>query len=216
VDELDRCPNEPGPIEGCKDNDPDRDGVVGDADKCPNKPETTNGFEDGDGCPDVVPEKVKQFTGVIQGIEFDRNGEKIRPGSTGTLDNAVLVLKEYPSLRILVSGHTDTDGSREFNVELSQKRANAVKAYLVNKGIDASRIETRGVAFDEPIADNDTKEGKQKNRRIEFKLLEGTGQASSGSAAPSAAPPKPAPAPAAATPAKPAAPAALPAAPAMK
>ncbi|HEX2879757.1 MAG TPA: OmpA family protein, partial [Polyangiaceae bacterium] len=186
VDELDRCPNEPGPVEGCKDNDADRDGVVGDADKCPNKPETSNGFEDGDGCPDVVPERVKQFAGVIQGIEFDRNGERIRPGYTATVDNAVLVMKEFPSLRIMISGHTDTDGTRQYNEELSLRRANTVKAYLVSKGIDSSRIETRGAAFDEPIADNDSKEGKQKNRRIEFKLLEGAG--------PSAAAPAPAPA----------------------
>jgi outer membrane protein OmpA-like peptidoglycan-associated protein len=196
VDELDRCPNEPGPVDGCKDNDPDRDGVVGDADKCPNKPETSNGWEDGDGCPDQLPEKAKQFNGVIQGIEFDRNGERVRPGFTATLDNAALVLKEFPSLRIMISGHTDTDGTREYNLELSQRRANTVKAYLVSKGIDAGRIETRGAAFDEPIADNETKEGKQKNRRIEFKILEGTGSAAPAPATtPAAAPAPAAPAP---------------------
>lgn len=191
IDEMDRCPNEPGPIEGCKDNDPDRDGIVGEADKCPNKPETSNGWEDGDGCPDQLPEKAKQFNGVIQGIEFDRNGERVRPGFTATLDNAALVLKEFPSLRIMISGHTDTDGSRDYNMELSQRRANTVKSYLVSKGIDGGRIETRGAAFDEPIADNETKEGKQKNRRIEFKLLEGPAPS-----APAVAPAAPAPAPA--------------------
>jgi outer membrane protein OmpA-like peptidoglycan-associated protein len=207
VDELDRCPNEPGPIEGCKDNDPDRDGVAGEADKCPNKAETSNGFEDGDGCPDVVPEKVKKFTGVIQGIEFDRNGERIRPGYTATLDNAVLVLKEFPSLRIMIVGHTDTDGTREYNVELSQRRANTVKAYLVSKGVDGGRIETRGAAFDEPIADNETKEGKQKNRRIEFQLLDASGAALPNAAPAGAAAPAPAPAAAKPAPTPPAAPA---------
>lgn len=209
VDELDRCPNDPGPIEGCKDNDPDRDGIVGEADKCPNKPETSNGWEDGDGCPDQLPEKAKQFNGVIQGIEFDRNGERVRPGFTATLDNAALVLKEFPSLRIMISGHTDTDGSRDYNMELSQRRANTVKTYLVSKGIDAGRIETRGAAFDEPIADNETKEGKQKNRRIEFKLLEGAA-----SSAPAAAPAAVPAAKAAPAPAKPVAPAPAPATPA--
>jgi OOP family OmpA-OmpF porin len=173
VDELDKCPDQAGPLEGCPDTDPDRDGIVGDADKCPNQAETVNGFEDGDGCPDVVPEKVRKFTGVIKGIEFDRNGDHIRPGSTATLDNAVLILNEFPSLRIMISGHTDSDGVRDYNIDLSQRRAAAVKDYLVSKGIADSRIETRGAGPDEPIDDNKTKAGKQRNRRIEFKLLEG-------------------------------------------
>jgi OOP family OmpA-OmpF porin len=172
IDELDRCPNDPGPIEGCPDPDSDRDGVLGAADRCPDKPETKNGFEDADGCPDELPERVKQFTGVIKGIEFDRGTEKIRPVSASALDGAASVLAEFNSLRVLITGHTDTDGGRDYNVDLSQRRAESVKAYLVGKGIAEDRIETRGAGPDEPIADNKTAAGKQKNRRIEFKLID--------------------------------------------
>jgi OOP family OmpA-OmpF porin len=172
IDELDRCPREAGPIEGCPDPDADRDGVPVPADRCPDKPETKNGFDDADGCPDEVPEKIKKFTGVIQGIEFDRGKETIRAISASTLDGAASILEEYPNLRVLISGHTDTDGSREFNLDLSRRRAESVKAYFVGKGIDATRIETLGAGPDQPIADNKTAAGKQKNRRIEFKLID--------------------------------------------
>ena len=172
IDELDKCPDVSGPIEGCPDSDADHDGIVGADDKCPTQPETKNGYEDSDGCPDEVPEKVKKFTGVIKGIEFDLGKETIRPGSFGVLDGAAFVLNEYPSLRVMISGYTDDVGSRDKNLELSLKRANSVKAYFVDKKIDAGRIETRGAGPDEPIADNKTAAGRQKNRRIEFKLLE--------------------------------------------
>ena len=76
------------------------------------------------------------------------------------------------SLRIAISGHTDNQADRSKNLELSQQRAESVKAYLVQQGIDASRIETRGAGPDEPIADNKLPAGRQKNRRIEFKLLQ--------------------------------------------
>lgn len=171
-DSKDHCPDVAGlPPDGCPDEDPDKDGIKGKADKCPNEPETANGFEDDDGCPDEVPDSVKRFTGVIEGIQFDTGKATIRPSSRTTLDQATAVLREHPSLRVAISGHTDTDGSRDLNMRLSAERAESVKAYLVIKGIDADRIETRGAGPDEPIADNATPAGKQKNRRIEFKLL---------------------------------------------
>jgi OOP family OmpA-OmpF porin len=201
IDELDKCPDVPGPVGGCPDPDTDHDGIVGDADKCPDKPETRNGFEDDDGCPDVIPEKVRKFTGVIRGIEFDTDTDTIRPISTSTLDNASLVLTDYPSLRVLVTGYTDSDGTREHNLDLSARRAEAVKSYFVSKGVAADRIETRGAGPDEPIAENKTKAGKQKNRRIEFKLLEGP--APTPSAAPASPPPPATPPPTAAPSAEP-------------
>ncbi len=171
-DDQDKCPTQPGiPPDGCPDPDPDKDGIVGEADKCPTQPETVNQYEDADGCPDEIPEKIKKFTGVIEGIEFDVNLATIRAKSKPTLDGAAEVLKEFPKLRVLITGHTDSDGARDHNVTLSKARADSVKKYLVGKGVEESRIETRGAGPDEPRAPNDTKEGKQKNRRIEFKLL---------------------------------------------
>jgi OmpA-OmpF porin, OOP family len=172
-DTRDKCPTVAGvEPDGCPVKDRDGDGIPDHLDKCPDEPETKNGFEDEDGCPDEVPEQVKQFTGVIKGIQFDFGKATIRPDSKPTLDAAVKVLKENPSVRIEISGHTDNVGPRPRNVQLSKERAEAVKEYIVSKGIDASRLETRGAGPDEPIENNATAAGRQKNRRTEFKLLE--------------------------------------------
>ncbi len=170
---ADQCPDVVGiDPDGCPDPDPDRDGIPVPNDKCPDQPETVNGYEDADGCPDEVPESVKQFTGVIKGIQFDFGKSTIRKESFKLLDNASAVLTEHPSLRLEISGHTDSVGTRERNVELSLARAESVKEYLVGKGIDATRLVTRGAGPDEPVADNATKAGQAQNRRIEFKILQ--------------------------------------------
>jgi OOP family OmpA-OmpF porin len=171
-DDFDKCPTEPGPLNGCPDLDPDKDGVNAPDDKCPDKPETRNGFDDEDGCPDEIPEKVRKFTGVIKGIEFDTGKDTIRPVSEGVLNGALIVLQEYPKTRIEISGHTDDVGKPEDNLDLSKRRAESVKNWFVAKGIDAKRIETRGAGPNEPIADNKGPVGRQKNRRIEFKLIQ--------------------------------------------
>jgi outer membrane protein OmpA-like peptidoglycan-associated protein len=173
LDPDDKCPDEPGVApDGCPDLDPDKDGILNPHDKCPNEPETKNGYQDEDGCPDELPEEVKKFTGVMEGIQFDVNRATIRPASFATLDAAAKVLTDYPELRLEISGHTDTDGTHDRNLKLSQERADSVKAYLVKKGVAEERIQTRGAGPDEPIADNKTREGKQQNRRIEFKILQ--------------------------------------------
>lgn len=172
VDPEDKCPDQPGIApDGCPDLDPDKDGVLDPNDKCPTEPETKNGFEDSDGCPDELPEEIKKFSGVIAGINFEFAKANIRADSRPVLDNAVKVLKEFPSVRIEISGHTDNVGTDEVNKKLSQERADSVKAYLVERGVEADRITTRGAGPDEPVADNKTPAGRQKNRRIEFKIL---------------------------------------------
>ena len=183
-EQEDLCPNEPGPIDrrGCPLRDSDGDGFfdpgqgASPEDKCPAKPETRNNYRDDDGCPDEVPSQVAKFTGAIRGINFAIDKDVIRPNSRKTLNAAVKVLKDFPDVRIEISGHTDSDGSREHNIDLSRRRAEAVKTYLVEHGIRESRIETRGAGPDEPIEKNTTKSGKAKNRRIEFKLLTGSMQ----------------------------------------
>ncbi len=170
-DEYDHCPSEPGTVNGCPDLDPDHDGVLAPNDRCPDEPETHNGFDDDDGCPDEVPEKVRKFTGVIQGIEFDTGKDTIRRVSEGVLNAALLVLQEFPQTRIEISGHTDDVGKPEDNLTLSRQRAEAVKKWFVEHGMDEKRIRTRGAGSEQPIADNKGQSGRQKNRRIEFKLL---------------------------------------------
>jgi len=172
LDRDDRCPELVGVApDGCPE-DPDGDGVLGKADQCPDQPETKNGFEDADGCPDELPEAVQSFNGVIAGIEFETGKSSIRSGSQRQLDAAVKVLKQYPSLRVEIVGHSDDRGERRYNVGLSEKRAEAVRTYLLDQGIDATRIEAKGAGPDEPLVPNDTFEGRQKNRRIEFHILE--------------------------------------------
>ena len=170
---CDLCPDEPGvKPDGCPIRDTDGDGILDDKDKCINEPETKNGFEDDDGCPDTIPEAVKKFTGVIEGIYFDQGKATIRAQSKAKLDGAVKVLKDYPSVSMEISGHTSSEGDKDFNQKLSEDRAEAVKQWLVDKGIPADRIKTRGVGPDEPIADNKTAAGRAKNRRIEFKVVQ--------------------------------------------
>jgi outer membrane protein OmpA-like peptidoglycan-associated protein len=171
--EDDKCPDVAGIApDGCPDPDPDHDGIAKAADKCPEEPETKNDFEDTDGCPDEVPEKIKKFSGVIGGIQFDLGKATIRPASFPTLDEAVGTLKEYPALRVRVSGHTDSTGNDNRNLELSKARAQAVADYFVSKGIEASRIETVGEGSSRPIADNATLAGRTQNRRIEFQVIQ--------------------------------------------
>ncbi|WAS90348.1 OmpA family protein [Nannocystis punicea] len=172
LDIVDKCPDDPGvEPDGCPIPDTDGDGILDPDDKCPTQPETRNGYQDEDGCPDEIPTALAKFTGTIKGIYFDLDKATIKPKSRPVLDRAVAVLKEFPSIRIEISGHTDSTGSPEYNKVLSGKRAAAVKDYLVEHGIDTARIESRGAGMDEPVDTNKTAAGRAKNRRIEFTIL---------------------------------------------
>jgi OOP family OmpA-OmpF porin len=174
----DQCPNEPEDFDkkddtdGCPEPDNDNDGILDRADACPDEPETANNFEDEDGCPDTVPVAVQQFTGTIEGIRFKRKSAEIVKSSHKVLDAAVKVLTDYPAVRMEIQGHTDSDGTDEFNLDLSQRRADAVKAYMVSKGIDEARLESKGYGEANPIEDNAKAAGKAKNRRVEFVLIQ--------------------------------------------
>ncbi|MFO0758458.1 MAG: OmpA family protein [Byssovorax sp.] len=183
-DDADECIDQPEVINGYKDEDgcpdvaPDRDkdGIPDNKDKCPDKPENYNGFEDEDGCPDkgvalvqVGDEGIK----ILQRVEFATSSDKITgPKSFQVLDAVVGALKGHPDIFLLeVAGHTDNVGSAADNRALSQKRADAVVAYLVSKGTDAKRLQAKGYGPDKPIADNKSIVGRQKNRRVEFNIL---------------------------------------------
>jgi OOP family OmpA-OmpF porin len=222
ADAQDQCPMEPEDKDGfeddngCPDNDNDGDGIADATDNCPMEPETKNGFEDENGCPDTLPEKLKKFTGTIAGINFQVNSATLLATSNRTLDAAVAVLKEYPDLKLEIEGHTDDQpmkagGKFPDNKALSQARADAVKAYFIQKGVEEARLTSIGYGPDKPMEPFEGLKGQKlnqaraKNRRVEFKLIS--------TLQPSGVTPPPPPAEAPAPPAAPA-PAPPPAAPA--
>jgi outer membrane protein OmpA-like peptidoglycan-associated protein len=120
---------------------------------------------------DFKKEELKVEVGqaiVLEGVEFASNKADLTPASEDTLAKAYNTLNQNPTLEVEIQGHTDNSGSKSLNKKLSLNRANAVKAWLVKKGIDEKRISTKGFGPEKPIAPNTTTEGRQKNRRIEF------------------------------------------------
>lgn len=176
LDVNDKAPNQPEDKDGFEDQDGvpdpdnDHDGIVDAKDKCPDQAETVNGYEDNDGCPDKKPEIAveKGKAIVLEGINFASGSAKLTANSKTILDKVVRTLRENPEIEVEIRGYTDNTGSYEGNVRLSQKRAEAVRDYLIANGIEASRIVAKGYGPANPIADNSTPEGRAKNRRIEF------------------------------------------------
>ncbi|MFO7561337.1 MAG: OmpA family protein [Enhygromyxa sp.] len=123
-----------------------------------------------------IPPEVMAFTGTIRDISFETNSDELQVTSIPTLERATAVLREYPGVRMEIIGHTDDRGNRDHNIDLSRRRAEAVKTYLVKHGIDSDRIITSGAGPDEPIDTNNTKVGRANNRRIEFRVIQPTEQ----------------------------------------
>lgn len=109
---------------------------------------------------------------VLRNIFFDTNKYELRPESKTELERLQSILVDNPQIRMEISGHTDSDGSAELNQKLSENRAKAVVDYLIQNGIDQSRLTYMGYGESQPVASNDTAEGKQENRRTEFKIIE--------------------------------------------
>jgi outer membrane protein OmpA-like peptidoglycan-associated protein len=103
-------------------------------------------------------------------VTFDTNSVVVRPGLYSELDRVARVMNQYPNTLIRVEGHTDSKGSNEYNMDLSNRRANAVRNLLVQRGIAGSRIEVVGFGETMPVASNTTEAGRQKNRRVEIKI----------------------------------------------
>ena len=121
---------------------------------------------------DIDLEKASEgTTAILENIFFDLDKYDLKDKSVTELQKIVRFLKENPGLKVEVSGHTDNSGAETYNLQLSERRARAVYDYLVANGISSDRLQLRGYGAGKPIADNNTEEGKQKNRRIEFKLI---------------------------------------------
>lgn len=162
----DKCPGTPTcckvNADGCE-LDSDNDGVCDGCDLCPGTPPGLT--VDKDGCPGIDPCKEM---GVLEDVNFATNLAVLRPKAKEFLDNLVDALKARPHITMEIQGYCDNTDGKEWNQELSEKRAQAVKDYLVSKGLDAARFTTRGFGASNFIGDNKTVEGRAKNRRVEF------------------------------------------------
>lgn len=165
IDKEDDCPNVAGPINGCPDRD--SDGVKDSEDVCPDEA----GIKSNKGCPEIEEEVKKVLAQALTGIQFETGKSVIKRVSYPILDNVVSVMKQHPEYKLEIKGHTDNTGNADSNMRLSDARAKAARQYLIDKGIDASRMTAQGFGITQPIADNNTRAGRAKNRRVEFKVV---------------------------------------------
>ena len=158
-DHLDKCPDTPRGVKvdqkGCP-LDSDGDGIIDSSDRCPRTPKgaTVNEY----GC------------WVCKDVNFDFDKSNIKPEYYPNLDAQVNFLKQNPDLVVEIQGHTDNMGPKEYNQKLSEKRATAVMNYLTERGIAQERLSAKGYGFSIPMTSNETKEGRAKNRRVQFSV----------------------------------------------
>jgi OOP family OmpA-OmpF porin len=167
-DEADNCPNQPGTpdFNGCPIPDSDGDGINDKEDKCPQQA----GVLSNNGCPEIRKEVVEKVTMAAKNIFFKASSDQLLETSYAALDDVADILSKNPSAQLVIEGHTDSTGSAALNQQLSQARANMVMNYLVQKGIEAARLEAKGFGSARPLASNTTAEGRRQNRRVEMRL----------------------------------------------
>ncbi|MFO0573129.1 MAG: OmpA family protein [Polyangia bacterium] len=177
VDDL--CPNDPEDkdgfedTDGCPDPDNDKDRILDKDDKCPNEPEVYNGFEDEDGCPDkgrVIVRKGKLE--ILDKIYFETDKAIIKPISYPILDAVAATLKGNPQiLEVEIQGHADERGDDDYNMRLTEARSQAVRTYLIDKGIEANRLQAHGYGETRPVCNEHNEDCWSRNRRSEFVIL---------------------------------------------
>ncbi|MDC0714125.1 OmpA family protein [Stigmatella sp. ncwal1] len=169
-DSVDKCPTVSGihELKGCPPKDTDKDQIPDHRDNCPNEP----GPAANQGCPVQQPQLVEIQRDRIEikdKVYFDSDKASILPRSNKLLDQVARIIIEHPELeKIWIEGHTDERGSQDYNRELSQKRAEEVRDYLVTRGVATGRLVAKGYGRQYPVASNDTVEGRAANRRVEF------------------------------------------------
>ncbi|MHB1052786.1 MAG: OmpA family protein [Thiobacillus sp.] len=184
TDDKDKCPGTPAgrkvDADGCE-LDRDGDGIVDGDDKCPDVYAKT-----ADGCPlpvakpaeakpdysaaPATPEAIPRRL-VLEGVNFNFDKSALRPEDIAIIDQNAADLKEWGDIDVEVSGHTDSRGSDKYNMGLSLRRADAVRDYLITKGISADRLTAKGYGESQPLESNDTDEGRFKNRRVELNQI---------------------------------------------
>ena len=168
VDKDDACPEVAGPAgnKGCPWPDTDGDGVLDKDDNCVNEA----GPASNNGCPKISEVEVAKLEELFKTVYFDTAKNTFKEETISKLDEAAKIIAKFTTAKFNISGHTDTLGSKASNQELSQRRADAVKDYLVSKGVSSSNLTAKGFGEDMPIATNNTRSGRSQNRRVEVKL----------------------------------------------
>lgn len=174
LDKNDECPNEAGTLanKGCPEKDSDGDTVIDKDDNCPQ----VKGTVANKGCPEVqapvVSTEVQQtLNAYAKTILFNTGKSSIKSESYKVLTDIVAILSDYPNARFSIEGHTDSVGNADSNQRLSDSRANSVMTYLIKNGIDGLRLRAVGFGESYPISDNETKDGRALNRRVEINLI---------------------------------------------
>ena len=170
VDKDDKCVSVAGPVAnaGCPWPDTDGDGVLDKDDKCPNEV----GVASNNGCPEEVisADAISSLEEYAKTILFNTGKASFKPGVKDKLNAIVDVMNKFSNATFQIQGHTDSQGSAPLNLRLSEKRAVAVRDYLVRQGIDTTRLDAVGFGEGEPIATNKTAAGRQQNRRVVIKV----------------------------------------------
>jgi len=178
LDVSDQCPMQPEDRDnwqdddGCPDPDNDNDRFLDPADKCPDQAEDYDGDADDDGCPDLYKLLVirEDRIEIKQKVFFKHNKWAISPQSFALLDEVAQALKDNPTIQVSVEGHTDSRGRDKYNLKLSQRRTDSVVRYLLDRGIESARLTSVGYGETRPIAENRTRDGREANRRVEFRI----------------------------------------------
>jgi outer membrane protein OmpA-like peptidoglycan-associated protein len=183
LDNDDTCPLESEDIDayqdgdGCPEPDNDGDGIADGVDQCPMEPEDRDGYQDDDGCPEPGPGQATVTVTdtrilISERIYFDFDTSEIRSVSLPLLDQVADVIRSLPGRRrIRVEGYTDSEGDDAYNADLSYTRARAVVDYLVGRGASRDRLLYEGYGERNPVAPNDSPEGRALNRRVEFTIM---------------------------------------------
>jgi OOP family OmpA-OmpF porin len=161
------APAPPPPPVATEPGDADHDGVTDDRDRCPGTPPGV--AVDANGCP-------QKGSITLEGVTFEYNSANLQAGSLNILDDVADGLKKHPRLKVELQGHTDSKGPDAYNLTLSQKRADAVRAYLLKDGVPSTQITAKGYGEGQPIADNNTDAGRAKNRRVVMFVIDNPGE----------------------------------------
>ncbi|MEO5728529.1 MAG: OmpA family protein, partial [Byssovorax sp.] len=181
IDLADACPDVVGPksadakYNGCPD-DPDGDGVKAAKDACPSEKGPASPDPAQNGCP-VLARVIDNEIVIKQQVQFQvygsSRGETVDPVSNDLMNEIRDVLNQHPEItRVEVQGHTDDSGNDRFNQHLSEERAQAVRQWLIDAGIPASKLVAKGYGYTKPLADNRIRQGRQQNRRVQFVIVE--------------------------------------------